>query len=203
MGHVPDWLRGSMAKGSAGQAPAKTAVKYGVTSKPIFHSEVQNFADGGGAEAMAVDMSPAPQATELWDINKEVPAGSSGDALGDFIKSETASAAPAESSDMSEHKTFGKAFSAARGAGLKEFDWNGKKFTTQMAGESGSGAAKKAMRKPTVSSTSPEDDYQASQPDTSPYEGPKQDELTYPSTNARKSGKSGKDFVRARVRDMK
>lgn len=44
MGHVPDWMRGSMKK--TGAAPAKP----GIVSRPIFHGEsVAMLADGGTA----------------------------------------------------------------------------------------------------------------------------------------------------------
>lgn len=110
-----------MGKGKAA-APAKPTTKFGVVSKPLFHSEVKHFADGGEASE--------PQ------INEPVyadPLGAKISQIQDQRAVEKASEKPAEKTDYSDSETFGKAFAAARSAGRNTFTFNGKSYTTQMA----------------------------------------------------------------------
>ncbi len=123
MGHAPDWMRGSMAKGGSTSSVGPNQ-KFGVVSRELFHGAktVQKFNDGG----MPVE----------GQINEPVyadPLGAKISQLQDQKAVETASAKPAEKSDYSDSDTFGSAFSSARKAGLDTFTWNGKSYTTQMA----------------------------------------------------------------------
>jgi len=153
MGHVPDWVRGSMAKSPA-KPVAKTPTKYGVKSHPIFHSEgtVQKFADGGEAEAMPVDMGSTVEAVKLSD-----------DPLGDFIEKAQAGEAP-EKSEAAELAKFGDAFKAARASGAKTFSWKGKSYTTEVAGS----PSKKSAPSNKAAGSSPETESQPEAPSFMP-----------------------------------
>ena len=79
----------------------------------------ENYGDGTtGDERVAMARAPRREATQE-DIDSLV-------------------AAPRFEPEAETKKTFKQAFAAARGAGDKTFEWNGKKYTTEMA----SGASK-------------------------------------------------------------
>lgn len=118
MGHKPDWQNGSMKK------PAGHKCTPGMQSRELFHGaskpgvQAQRFADGGEADTSAYFKDTVTQSDSGYEAIKE---------------SAPAAEAP---------KSFGSAFKEARASGAKDFEYNGKKYTTELAGEKKSAQAK-------------------------------------------------------------
>ena len=92
----------------------------------------ENYGDGTtGDERVAMARAPRREATQE-DMDSLV-------------------AAPRFEPEAETKKTFKQAFAAARGAGDKTFEWNGKKYTTEMA----SGASKAAAPAKAAATTTP------------------------------------------------
>lgn len=123
MGYKPDWQNGTMKK-SAGHKCSP-----GMQSRELFHGAkmangglLKGYADGGEADTSAVFKDTVTQKDSGYEPIQE-----------------TASAAPAAEAP----KNFGSAFKEARASGAKDFEWNGKKYTTQVKEE-----VKAAPKKP-------------------------------------------------------
>ena len=122
MGFVPDWQRQSHAKAGASKPTQTNSIK----SVELFHNApgknvpAKRFADGGEADTSAVFKDTVTQTDSGYEPIKE-------------------SAAPAAEAP----KNFGAAFKEARASGAKDFEWNGKKYTTQVKEE-----VKAAPKKP-------------------------------------------------------
>lgn len=115
MGYKPDWQNGSMKK------PAGHKCSPGMKSRELFHGAkmanggiLKGYADGGEADTSAVFKDTVTQKDSGYEPIQE-----------------TASAAPAAEAP----KNFGSAFKEARASGAKEFEYNGKRYTTQLASE--------------------------------------------------------------------
>lgn len=128
MGYKPDWQNQSAKK------PAGHKCSPGIQSRELFHGAkmanggmVKGYADGGMPEPLREPTEADRGETSVADLPelREPTAADRGEAP----------AAP---------QKFGDAFKSARAGGAKEFEWNGKKYTTQLASET------KASTKPAV-----------------------------------------------------
>lgn len=125
MGYVPDWQRQSHAKAGASKPTNNNSIK----SVELFHNApakmktVQRFADGseGG-------VSNLPELREPTEADRAEPTTSTGANLPELREPTAADRGEAP-------KKFGDAFKEARSSGAKEFEWNGKRYNTQIKGE--------------------------------------------------------------------
>lgn len=140
MGHVPDWARGSMKK----TAPSANT---GIRQRPIFHSEVKGYADGGEVSNMTIPKARAGEATQQpsgatafkVDMPQKVERYK---ITADGLEPAQPRPTPSQAQPASSSGKFGDAFAAARKSGLKEFEWNGKKYNTKLKGEDSSPSKK-------------------------------------------------------------
>lgn len=127
MGYKPDWQNGSMKK------PAGHKCSPGIQSRELFHGAkpVMKYADGG-----EVDLPELREPTEA-DRGDSSPTS-----VADLPELREPSAVD---SKPAAPQKFGEAFKSARASGAKDFEWNGKKYTTQIK-EEVKAAAKPAVR---------------------------------------------------------
>jgi hypothetical protein len=148
-GYVPDWSRQNMSKGGATGVPKGNTRS---TSAFSFHTpKVRGYADGGEVNSnpfQGDDVDPFSAARDSrGSTAPSVDSGMMEKEPG--WDSKTEAAAPA--AEPAKPMKFGEAFSAARKAGQKTFEWQGKKYTTEMASDKPKAAPKAESPKPSAS----------------------------------------------------
>lgn len=129
MGYKPEWQNGSMAK--AGQSKPTYGVKD--CGSP-FHG-AKMYADGGILKGYANGGMPEPL--------REPTEADRGEPMSVADMPELREPTAADRGETAAPKNFGAAFKDARSSGAKEFEFQGKKYTTQLK-EEAKPAAKKA-----------------------------------------------------------
>lgn len=121
MGYKPEWQNGSMAK--AGQSKPSYGVK---DCGSLFHG-AKGYADGGMVKGYADGGMPEPL-REPTEADRGEPV------MADMPELREPTAA--DRGETAAPKNFGAAFKDARASGAKEFEFQGKRYTTEMKGES-------------------------------------------------------------------
>jgi hypothetical protein len=123
MGYKPDWQNQSAKK------PAGYKCAPGIQSRELFHGAkpVMKYADGGEVSL--------PELREPTEADRGETSVADLPELREPTAADTKPAAP---------QKFGEAFKSARASGAKDFEWNGKKYTTQVKEEVKKPAAAKA-----------------------------------------------------------
>jgi len=121
MGYKPEWQNGSMAK--AGQSKPTYGVKD--CGSP-FHG-AKMYADGGILKGYANGGMPEPL--------REPTEADRGEPMSVADMPELREPTAADRGETAAPKNFGAAFKDARSSGAKEFEFQGKKYTTQLKEE--------------------------------------------------------------------
>jgi hypothetical protein len=129
MGYKPEWQNGSMAK--AGQSKPSYGVK---DCGSLFHGAKMGYADGGILKGYADGGMPEPLREPTEADRAETTT------VADLP--ELREPTSADRGEAAAPKSFGEAFKSARAGGAKEFEFQGKKYTTEMKGESKPAAKK-------------------------------------------------------------
>jgi len=141
-GYVPDWSRQNMSKGGATGVPKGNTRS---TSAFSFHTpKVRGYADGGVVDEFG-DLEGAMNRAS--SAEPSIPDAAPRESVGRMDgMTESAAQEP-----KAEPMKFGAAFAAARKAGQKTFEWQGKKYTTDMASDKPKAAPKAESPKPSMS----------------------------------------------------
>lgn len=143
-GYVPDWSRQNMSKGGATGVPKGNTRS---TSAFSFHApKVRGYADGGVVDEFgdlqgAIDRNSVSNSNPFQggDVDPFSAArdSSGSTATGRSVPDAESRESVGRSAGLPESKAepmkFGAAFAAARKAGQKTFEWNGKSYTTELA----------------------------------------------------------------------
>ena len=90
------------------------------------------WADNGPGEAPAPKTTPAAPAENAVQAAARTQGDEQAKQFADAFHGEAPAATDAPAEVKPEPKNFREAFKAARSEGLKEFEWNGKKYTTKV-----------------------------------------------------------------------
>jgi hypothetical protein len=176
MAEKSSWQSQNFSKSSGSTGPSSMNSKIAVNSAQL-HSKiakptVQNYCNGGSVkkyadgtpggvqdDATGVDEAVARNAASDWAANENYGDGTTADQ-----RREMTGAAPAkmatndevraaaeptpEAKPVPTKQSFGDAFKAARAAGGADFEWNGKKYTTELATSKGVSKAPAAAPAP-------------------------------------------------------
>ncbi len=129
MGYKPDWQNQSAKK------PAGHKCSPGIQSRELFHGA--KMADGGILKGYADGGMPEP-------LREPTEADRGETSVADLPELREPTAADRGEATPAAPQKFGDAFKSARAGGAKEFEFQGKKYTTQLASET------KASPKPAV-----------------------------------------------------
>lgn len=120
MGYKPDWQNQSAKK------PAGYKCSPGIQSRELFHGAkkaMMKYADGG-------EVADLPELREPTEADTGTPTSAA-----DLPELREPTAADRGEAKPAAPQKFGDAFKSARSSGAKDFEWNGKKYTTQLASE--------------------------------------------------------------------